>query len=180
MSLDIPCKNKQFSLILDVKSYQSRNEIVTRPEKFQNMTYAKSEVNENECLEPNRNALAQPKQKGSKAVFKVPAVPRAKSQCKPKPKVPSIPRAKSLCKPMTKKALEEARRLREMKPVGVMTWDPMDLRRSHKPGGLLVDQSTIDRYEHQCSLCKMKFPTLPGLLNHDVHEHVYGGFRSGH
>ena len=124
MSLDIPCKNKQFTPILDVKSYQSRNEIVTRPEKFQNMTYAKSEVNENECLEPNRNALAQPKQKGSKAVFKVPAVPRAKSQCKPKPKVPSIPRAKSLCKPMTKKALEEARRLREMKPVGVMTWDP--------------------------------------------------------
>ena len=70
--------------------------IVTRPEKFQNMTYAKSEVNKNECLEPNRNALAQPKQKGSKAVFKVPAVPRAKSQCKPKPKVSSIPRVKSL------------------------------------------------------------------------------------
>ena len=67
-----------------------------------------------------------------------------------------------------------------MKPVGVMTWDPMVLRRSHKPGGLLVDQLTIDQYEHQCSLCEMKFPTLPGLLNHDVHEHVNGGFRSCH
>ena len=34
-----------------------------------------------------------------------------------------------------KKAFEEARRLREMKPVGVMTWDPRDLRFVHKPGG---------------------------------------------
>jgi len=129
--------------------------------KCQNMTYGKREINENKSLEPNRNF--QPKPKSRDDVFKVPPVPRAtQSQCKPKP--------------MSKKAFEEARRLREMEPVGVMTWDQRDLRRVHNPGGLLVSESTLAYYEHQCTLCKRKFRTIRGLLNHDFEEHVNGGF----